>query len=403
MTVSRPALQPGLARYFAPCPRGLEPLLVEDALAADGREAKAVPGGVAFVGSRESCYRLNLESRIATRVMLEVAHGRYQREDDIYRLALDVPWPHWFTPEQTLRVHVTAQRSPLKSLEFITLRTKDAVCDRFRADTGRRPSVDTHNPDVRIHLFLTSDEATLYLDTSGEALYQRGHKIAKVEAPLKENLAAGILRLCGWQPGMPLLDPMCGSGTFLLEAAQMSLGDAPGLSRAKNGFAFERLRDFDGGLWKRLRHEAAGRRTTSGKLPLWGSDISADAVARTRQNLSYAGLDDLVDVMQADLLQRPPPLAEGLLIANPPYGERLGEGSDLAAFYPRLGDALKRHYAGWTCCFLSADPQLPKLIGLQAKGRTLLYNGNLECRLYRFPMVAGTHRRIKGGGQSGQS
>jgi len=380
--------------FFAPCPRGLEPLLVEDLAAAGAAAIKEVPGGAQFSGSWETCYRANLESRIASRVLWRVAQGPYKSEDDVYRLAQSVDWPALFAVEHTLRVYVTAIKSPLKSIEFITLRVKDAICDRFRDACGIRPSVNTSRPDIRPHLFLTQDTATLYLDTSGEPLWARGHKIAKVEAPVKENLAAGILRLMGWKPGTPLLDPMCGSGTFLIEAAQMSLGDAPGLSREPGEFGFERLKNFDAGLWHRLCREAAARRETApAKLQIWGADISADAVARSRQNLAYAGLDELVEVRQSDILQIAAPLPEGMMIANPPYGERLGEVTELAEFYPRLGDALKRNFAGWQCWFFSGDTALPKLIGLQAKRRVPLYNGPLECRLYLFPMVAGQNRK----------
>jgi len=371
----------------------LEVLLVEDVAAAGGQGARQVPGGVEFAGDRECCYRMNLESRIATRVLWWLGESAYATEDDIYRFALGIDWPKHFDVERTLRIYVTAQRSPLKSLEFVTLRVKDAVCDRFRDLTGQRPNVDTKSPDVRIHLFLTDRQATLYLDTSGEPLWQRGHKIAKVGAPLKENLAAGILRLTGWQPGMSLLDPMCGSGTFLLEAAQIAIGDAPGLSREAGEFGFERLRGFDAMLWHRLKTAAAEHRVAAERLPVWGSDLSADAVARARQNLAHAGIDDLVEVQQADFLDRAAPAPEGILVANPPYGERLGEADELAAFYPRLGDALKRNFAGWTCWLLSADTRLPKLIGLKPARKIPLFNGNLECRLYGFPVVAGSHRK----------
>jgi putative N6-adenine-specific DNA methylase len=379
-------------QYFSPCPRGLEPLLVEDVIAAGGSSVKAAPGGVLFAGNLDTRYRVNLESRIATRVLWQVAQGSYQREEDIYRLARNVNWTKLFKVDCTIRVYVTSIKSPLKSLEFITLRVKDAVCDRFRDDTGLRPSINTRNPDVRVHLFITATEATLYIDTSGEPLYQHGHKIARIEAPLKENLAAGILRLAGWKPGIPLLDPMCGSGTFLLEAAQMSLGDAPGLSRAAGEFGFERLLDFDAALWRRLTVEAAEKRLSPNKLPIWGSDISQDAVARSQQNLAHAGIDDLVEVTQCDILDRAMPAPAGLLIANPPYGERLSDQQEMAAFYPYLGNALKRNFAGWDCFLLSADTQLPKLIGLSPKRKTPLFNGALECRLYSFPIVAGSNR-----------
>jgi putative N6-adenine-specific DNA methylase len=381
------------ASFFAPCPRGLETPLAEDVVAAGGSDVRAVPGGVSFSGDWECCYRVNLESRIATRVLWRVGSGSYRSEDDIFRVAGRLDWPSWFGVDRTLRVYVTAVKCPLKSIEFVTLRIKDAICDRFRAACDdRRPSVDTADPGMRIHAFLTADSVTLYLDTSGEPLYRRGHKHAKVQAPLKENLAAGILRLAGWQPGTPLLDPMCGSGTFLLEAAQMSLQIAPGLSRPADGFALARLSNFDAALWRRLRAEAQARRQAPRPLALWGSDADADAVARTQQNLAVAGLDGVADVRRADLLDLAAPEASGVLVANPPYGERIGEADELAAFYPRLGDALKARFAGWDCFFLSADTRLPKLIGLKADHKTPLYNGALECRLYHFRMVAGSRR-----------
>ena len=378
--------------YFVTCPRGLESLLADDLASAGGREVVTVPGGAGCNGSLETGYRINLESRIATRVLWRIAQGGYRNEADVYRLAYDVDWSWLFSVDRSIRVYVTAIRSPLKSLEFITLKVKDAVCDRFRAETGRRPSVNTRNPEVRIHLFITEQQATLYLDTSGEPLHLRGHKLAKVGAPLKENLAAGILRLSGWQPGTPLLDPMCGSGTFLLEAAQICLDDAPGLSREAGDFGFEHLKSFDADLWRTLQREAAGRRREAAVLPLFGSDISADAVARTRQNLAHAGLDRLVALETSDLLKRSAPAPAGVLVANPPYGERLGSEEELAAFYPLLGDALKQRFAGWNCWFLSADTRLPKLIRLQTSRRIPLYNGALECRLYHIEITAGSRR-----------
>ncbi len=381
--------------YFSTCPRGLESLLAEDLAAAGGKDIATVPGGVACSGSLETGYRINLESRIATRVLSRVAQGSYRNEAGVYQLAYDVDWSRLFSVDRSIRVYVTAIRSPLKSLEFITLKVKDAICDRFRAETGRRPSVNTKNPEVRIHLFITEQQATLYLDMSGEPLYVRGHKLAKVGAPLKENLAAGILRLAGWLPGTPLLDPMCGSGTFLLEAAQICLDDAPGLSREPGNFGFEHLKSFDAGIWRQLQRAAAERRREAVALPLYGSDIAADAVARTRQNLAHAGLDKLVTLEQSDLLTRPAPAPAGTMVANPPYGERLGSEEELAAFYPPLGDALKQRFAGWSCWFLSADMRLPKLIRLQTSRKIPLYNGALECRLYNIEIVAGSRRDKK--------
>lgn len=381
---------PGLQSFFAPCPRGLEHLLVDELSALGASDIGAVPGGALFRGDWRVCYRANLHSRIATRVLWRVGQGRYASEHDIYALASAYVWPEWFEVKRTLRVYLTATRSPLRSLEFATLRVKDAVCDRFRAVTGQRPSVDTAAPDVRIHVFLNQDSATFYLDTSGEPLYKRGYKQAPVAAPLKENLAAGILKLAGWQPGEPLLDPMCGSGTFLLEAAQISLNIAPGLGRS---FGFEKLRIFQPALWRALRDEAQAACLPLRQLPIFGSDRHRQQVINARTTLDAAGLLEAVQFELVDVLERQAPAPEGVLIANPPYGVRLGEKEELAAFYAKLGNALKQHFSGWRCYFISGDEQFPALIKLKASKRTPLFNGALECRLYEYRMVAGSNRR----------
>ena len=375
--------------FFSPVPRGLEDLLAAELRGLGAIDPRPTPGGVEWSGDWPMCLRANLESRLATRVLWRVGNGRYRNEADIYELARSLTWAKWFTPQDTLRVFVNARQSPLKSLEFVTLKIKDAVCDHFRAVRGSRPSVDTARPAVRIHAFLDRESVTLYLDTSGEPLYKRGFKPGTVEAPLKENLAAGILRLTGWQAQVPLIDPMCGSGTFLIEAAQIALDIAPGLGRS---FAFERLRSFDAEAWGALRKAAEARRQPMRILPLYGSDIAGAQLRRARENLTAAGLQACVRLDQADLLERLPPAAGGVMVANPPYGVRLGEAEELAAFYPLLGDALKQRWAGWRCYLLSADMNLPKAIGLKVSRRTPLFNGALECRLFEYKIIAGSMR-----------
>jgi len=364
-------------------------MLVEEIVSLGGAEVEQTHGGVGFRGDWRLCYRINLESRLATRVLWRLKQGRYRGEEDIYRLAYSVPWAKWFTPQETMRVYVVARHSPLKSLNFVTLRIKDAVCDHFRSVTGQRPRIDTANPDVRLHAFLTKEGISLYLDTSGESLVKRGFKHAAVEAPLKENLAAGLLRASGWSPGEPLVDPMCGSGTFLIEAAQMALDIAPGLERR---FAFERFRHFDASCWSELRRQAEARRQLPRALPIYGSDIVASQIERARINLAAAGLAECVTLQRADLLELQAPAEAGVMVTNPPYGVRIGERSSLADWYPRLGDALKLHWAGWRCYFFSGDAELPKLIGLKASRRTPFFNGPLECRLYEYRMIAGSMR-----------
>ena len=373
--------------FFAPCPRGLEALLATELSKLGARNAAAVPGGVSFSGDWRACYRANLWSRLASRVLWRVAEFSYEREDDVYAAARAVDWPVLFAVERTLRVNVTAQKSPLKSLEFITLRIKDAICDRFRDALGRRPSIERARPEVRVHAFLEQRRGALYLDTSGEPLFKRGWRGETVEAPLRENLAAGLVMLSGWTPGEPLLDPMCGGGTLLIEAAAMARGRAPG---AKRDFGFEKLLSFDPALWDGVRAEPA---QAARDLALYGSDTDPAAIAATRRNLAAAGVERWVTLEQCDVLQRAAPAPSGVMIANPPYGERIGESEQLAAFYPRLGDALKQRYAGWRCYFFTADRRLEKLIRLTPSRRTPLYNGPIECRLYEFEIVAGARRR----------
>ncbi len=346
-----------------------------------------VPGGVAFSGDWSTCYAVNLWSRIASRVLWKVSQFDYRDEKDLYEAARALDWRQYFPVERTLRVNVTAQKSPLKSLEFATLRIKDAVCDRFRDALGRRPDVDRARPDVRIHAFLEGARATLYLDTSGEPLFKRGWRGEAGEAPLRENLAAGIVMLSGWQPGEPLLDPMCGAGTLLVEAAAMARGRAPG---AKRSFGFEKLKVFDPETWTRVKDHT---REPAPHLELFGSDSDPKAIAAARRNLAEAGVERWVRLERADVLERKAPGPGGVLIANPPYGERMGSADELARFYPQLGDALKKNFAGWRCYFFTADLRLPKLIRLQPAARTPLWNGALECRLYEFRIVAGPHRR----------
>jgi len=377
-------------QYFATCPRGLEAVLAEELTALGAAEVTGTEGGVGFSGDRLLCWRVNLESRVASRVLWQVGLAPYRSDEDIYAAARAVRWSTWFDPDRTLRVGVAAIRSPVKSLDFVTLRIKDAVCDAFREASGRRPDVDTRAPDVRIHAFLTAHEVALYIDTSGEPLFKRGYRIEAGSAPLRENLAAGILHLAHWTPDVPLLDPMCGSGTFLCEAAMMALDMAPGLNRR---FGFEKLAGHDATAWQTVREEARARVAPSAATALHGSDRYGDVLKLARANLAALGVSHLVQLKQANVLEMPAPAPAGVLVTNPPYGVRLSEQEEMAALYPLLGDALKKKFSGWTAYILSADMRLPKLIGLKATRRTPLFNGPLECRLFEYRLVAGTMRR----------
>jgi len=378
--------------FFAPCPRGLEAVLAAELKHLDATSIEISPGGVAFHGNWLTCYRANLESRIASRILWQVARNQYRNEADIYDITHNLPWFDWFGPQLTIKVNLAAIKCPLRSLDFLTLRIKDAICDKFRAICGKRPSINTTSPDIRIHGFLDAQQFTLYLDTSGEALFKRGLRQAQGDAPLRENLAAGILVLADWKPGIPLLDPMCGSGTLLLEAAQIACRIAPGSGRQ---FAFEKLKLFDIRSWKTLKQAAMERQHKYTFQSIYGSDLYGNALTNARNNLAAAGLAECVKLKQANVLEISAPAETGMLISNPPYGIRIGDQQVLAKFYPQLGNVLKQRFSGWQAFLLTADPLLVKSIRLTPSRRIPLFNGALECRLLEYKLVSGSMRREK--------
>jgi putative N6-adenine-specific DNA methylase len=406
---------------FLPCAAGVEALLEAEVRAllpnAGGRAAR---GGVALAGDPHEVMVLNLESRLAQRVLIEVAEGPYRDESDLYELARGVAWSDWITPRHTLRVDSTSQRSPLKSLNFAALRIKDAICDRMRDEHGVRPDVDTVRPDLRIVLHAGAERAAVYVDSSGESLFKRGWREDQGDAPLKETLAAAMLAAAGWrgtpENGGALHDPCCGSGTIAIEAAQIAMGLAPGRLRR---FAFERLLPFAGAErradWQRLKSKAA-ERVQVASVPIFASDISFRMVDFARRNAARAGVADAIVFHGGDALERPapelqPPDLPGTLMVNPPYGERIdvagkaaperrsAPSSDRAApsdFFTRLAahwkHAYTAHPGGWTAWILSPDPRLPSAMRLKESRRVPMWNGPIECRLFRFDLVAGSAR-----------
>ena len=410
------------APLFLPCAAGVEALLGAEVqrLLPDVR-VHTMRGGVSLDGKPTDVMVLNLELRLAQRVLVEVAEGEYRDEQSLYELAGSVDWTQWITPQHTLRVDTTATRCPLRSLNFAALRIKDAVCDQLREATGERPNVDIREPDLALVLHLGPERAALYVDTSGEPLFKRGWREDKGDAPLKETLAAAMLAAAGWQgradAGGALHDPCCGSGTIAIEAAQIACGIAPGLKRR---FAFERLLPFSStemrGALQRLRSHAQARIHASAG-PIFASDVSFRMVDFARRNAQRAGVEAAIVFNGGDALERQAPaLADelpGTLMLNPPYGERIevagkaapgaarphGDGGNRELpedFFARLSAHWKRAYthhpAGWTAYVLSPDMKLPSAMRLKEARRTPMWNGPIECRLFRFDLVAGSMR-----------
>ena len=409
------------APLFLPCAAGVESLLATELQRLlPGTPIHESRGGVALDGDPLQVMALNLECRLAQRVLVEVAEGAYRDETDLYLLARTVDWTQWITPTHTLRVDTTSHRSPLRSLNFAALRIKDAVCDALRDATGERPNVDTQQPDLQLVLHLTPERAVLYVDTSGEPLFKRGWREDKGDAPLKETLAAAMLAAADWRGtpdhGGALHDPVCGSGTIAIEAAQIACGIAPGLKRR---FAFERLLPFSNpemrAEWQRLKSHAQSRIHASA-VPIFASDVSFRMVDFARRNAQRAGVEASIVFNGGDALERSAPALpddmHGTLMLNPPYGERIEvagksarrPGTDPALdnrgapsdFFPRLAAHWKRAYthhpAGWTAHILSPDMKLPGAMRLKEARRVPMWNGPIECRLFRFDLVAGSMR-----------
>ncbi len=377
-------------RFFVPCPRGLEGVLEAELQTLGVPSATKTEGGVGFSASWSTMCWINLKSHIASRVLWEVGHSAYKTEQDVYHAASALAWPEWFTPEQTIKVKVSARRCLLPSLDFLTLRIKDAICDRFVAGRHKRPSVDTERPNIKVDAFLDQNTVTVYLDTSGEPLFKRGHRRSRVEAPLRENLAAGILRLAGWTPQDVLLDPMCGSGTIPLEAALMARQIGPGISRP---FGFERLLVHDAARWERQREAARAEQVAALPSAIYASDRDPATVKIAQRMFQGAGVANDIQLKQSDILDLDAPSAQGVMVINPPYGVRLSRPDELESFYPKLGDWLKQRFAGWRAYVLTGDARVPKLIRLTPSKRIPLFNGALECRLYEFVIVQGGARR----------
>ena len=373
---------------FVTCPRGLEAPLSQELEQLKCQDIRAVDGGVACKGGMEQVYRINLHSRTASRVLLRLTKSGYRSEQDIYKAAKNIRWTDWFDLEQTFKVKVEGKRAQVKSLDFVGLKIKDAVCDVFRDACGARPSVGKIRPDIRIHAFIDERDIQIFIDTSGEALFKRGYRQDTGEAPMRENLAAGLLLLAGYDGTQPFQDPFCGSGTIVIEAAWIATRRAPGLMRR---FGFEKLKNFDAALWKKLQHEAETQ-IRPAPAPISGSDNDRHMIRAAVANAQAAEVDTFVRFEVKDAQDTRPNGEGGILISNPPYGVRLAEVQALQALYPQLGAWLKQHYAGWLAGMFTGDRHMPKFMRLSPKRKIPLYNGNLDCRLFLMDMVKGSNR-----------
>ncbi len=380
-------------KFFATCPKGLETLLLDELTGFGAESVKSTATGAEFSGDLALAYFVCLWSRLANRVLLPLAEVPVETAEQLYDVVKSVDWLDHMEASGSLSVAFTGRTESINHTHFGALKVKDAIVDQIREKTGERPSVDRDNPDLKIHAHIYRGRLNLSLDLSGESLHRRGYRTQAGAAPLKENLAAAILMRCQW-PQLAderpvVFDPMCGSGTLLIEAAMMSADIAPGIYRER--FGFEGWKQHQPDIWSRLKEEAEVRRAKGleqSSVRFFGGDQDPRMLSIARSNAERAGVEALIELKQASVEQMTCPVADqgGLMVTNPPYGERLGEGSELMFLYRQLGDALKQDFAGWKAAIFTGNPDLCQVVGLKADKSYRLNNGPIDSRLFLYTL-----------------
>jgi putative N6-adenine-specific DNA methylase len=372
-------------RYFATCGRGIEPVLAGELHDLGAAEVEPGRGGVHFRGDRTLLYQANLWLRTAIRVLWPILDAPVASPEELYDAARTVDWTNYLTPEHTLAVDCNVRDSHITHSQYAALKTKDAICDQFLERYGRRPSVDVEKPMVGLNLHIYRDQAVLSLDSSGESLHKRGYRPIQTRAPLNEALAAALILQTGWRGETAFVDPLCGSGTLPIEATWIAIRRPPGLTRRR--FGFQGWLDFDIALWTGLRDEARRRVGKQMPAPILGSDQRRDAIAFSQANARAAGVGHLIRFVRKDVRDlQPPPGPPGIILCNPPYGERIGEEKELRGLYRTLGQVFRQRCTGWTAFVFTGNAGLARDIGLEPVEQIALYNGKIPCRLLKYPL-----------------
>jgi putative N6-adenine-specific DNA methylase len=373
-----------MKQLFATVARGLEDAAAAEIQSLGAQSVATGFCGVTFQGDYELLYRVNLWARLPFRILAQVAEFQCRDAEDLYQGVRQIDWSRYLHPELTLAVTATGKNRQLNHTHFTALQVKNAIVDQQRARFQQRSNVDTQQPDVQVNVHLHRDRATVSLDSSGSSLHRRGYRPAVGKAPLKESLAAALIYLSGWQPHQAFCDPLCGSGTLPLEAALIGLNRAPGLFR--DHFGFETWPNFDAALWETLKQQARAAQREALAVPIVGCDRDADVIAQAQANAENCQVDQQVRLQTQALESIEAPAESGIVLCNPPYGERLGKDEDLGALYKLLGDVLKQRFKGWTAYVLSGNKALSKSIGLKSAQRIPVWNGNLPCQLMKYEL-----------------
>jgi putative N6-adenine-specific DNA methylase len=373
-----------MTEYFATVARGLEALAASELTELGASEV--IPGfcGVAFSGDQELLYRVNLWARLPFRILVKLAEFPCLDPTDLFTGMQSINWQQHLTPELTMAVTATGKNDQLNHSHFTAVQVKRAITEQQKAKFGDRSNVDTENPAVRINVHIEEDSCTVSLDSSGNSLHRRGYRPAVGDAPLKESLAAALVKMSGWQPDLTFLDPLCGSGTLPIEATMQALNIAPGIFREQ--FGFETWPSFNQVLFDRLFKTAEEGEKSALISPIIGSDHNSGVIHQAQTNAIKCGIDQHLQFIHRELADVEAPADCGILMCNPPYGERLGRDIDLGDFYRLLGDVLKQRFKGWTAFILSGNKELAKSIGLKSAKRMPVYNGTLPCQLMKYEL-----------------
>jgi putative N6-adenine-specific DNA methylase len=371
-----------MPRFYALTGHGCLPAL-EDELREMGLTPEPHQGGAFFEGSWSDAYRANLRLRSASRVIYILGSFKARNGDELYDQIRKFDFTSYIDADQYVFVEAVTRESDLRDQRFIAMKVKDAVVDQFREKFGVRPSVDPEDAELQLWIRFYKNEALLGLNTSGDPLFKRGYRVGHHDAPIKEHVAASLLKLTGWDGTTPLLDPMCGSGTFLIEGALRSLGIFPGTLRRQ--FGFQRWKIYDKDAWESEVQAALDGEIEDPGFKFYGFDIDRKAVVSARKNVQAAGLQDIVDIQRGGVDLFEPPAERGLVIVNPPYGERLGKDEELLKdVYRDLGFALKTRFKGWSAWLLTPQLQLAQLLGMKPAARFHVWNGPLPCMFFRY-------------------
>ncbi len=370
---------------------GLEPLLANELRALGATEILPLTRAVSFKADKRLMYRANYELRTALRVLKPIHHFVAHNENALYDGVSKFQWHELFTVDQTFAIDAVVSGGAFTHSHYVALRTKDAIVDQFRDRFGARPSIDVNNPDLRISVHIAENQVSLLLDSSGESLHKRGYRTMVDKAPINEVLAAGLILMTGWQGDRNFVDAMCGSGTIPIEAAMCGMRIPAGYYR--NSYGFMRWKDYEPALWESVK-STADEQIMEMEGHILGSDHSAKAVEIARANVRNAHLNHDIQIIKKDMEALVPPEGGGILLINPPYGERLEE-EDLTALYKTIGNSLKKQFKGYNAWIISSDFQAMKMIGLKPSAKKTVFNGPLECRYMRFDIFEGSYKQMK--------